>query len=72
MKLTKAQKHAMSLIKDGADVSSMAIAHELREIKRKYPNLIRIVKPQGDYDGAGHVTYFGAILTQKGRQVIGI
>ena len=70
MKLTKKQKEAMKLVKDGADVSSHAIARELRAVEKKHPELIHIVKPMGDYDGRGHVPYFGAILTDAGRNAV--
>lgn len=70
MKLTKKQKEAMKLVKDGADVSSPAIARELRAVEKNHPKLIHIVKPMGDYDGRGHVPYFGAILTDAGRDAV--
>ena len=70
MKLTKKQKEAMKLVKDGADVSIPAIARELRAVEKKHPELIHIVKPMGDYDGRGHVPYFGAILTDAGRNAV--
>ena len=68
--LTKKQKEAMKLVIDGADVSSPFIARELRTVEKNYPKLIHITKPMGDYDGRGHVPYFGAILTNEGREAI--
>lgn len=67
MKLTKKQKEAMKLVTDGADISSYAIAKELRAVQKHHPLLIHITKPMGKYNGAGHVPYFGAILTDAGR-----
>lgn len=70
MKLTKKQKEAMKLVRDGGDVSSPAIARELRAVQKYHPLLIFITKPMGDYDGRGHVPYFGAILTDEGRDAV--
>ena len=70
MKLTKKQKEAMRLVTDGADVLSYSIAKELRTVEKNNPRLIRITQPNGDYDGRGHVPYFGAILTDEGRMAV--
>lgn len=71
MKLTKEHKEAMRAVTHGADVSGYSIARLLREVERHHPELITICKVMGDYDGAGHVPYFGAILTKAGRRAVG-
>lgn len=68
--LTKEVCSAMELMRDGADVSSYAIAGTLRHIEKSNPDWLTICEPMGIYDGAGHVPYFGAILTAKGREVL--
>ena len=65
-KLTQEHVEAMEAIRNGADVGNRVIAMRLREIERERPELISIGELQGDYDGAGRLPYFGAILTDEG------
>lgn len=71
MKLTKKQKEAMRLVKNGADVIGLDIAMELRALQKRHPELISITKRMGKYKASQQLPYFGAILTDAGRRVRG-
>ncbi len=69
--LTREEKKAMLIVKDGGDVVGYTIAQRLRSVQRKAPHFIAIVKPQmGGKRGADQQAYFGAILTVDGRRAV--
>jgi hypothetical protein len=53
-------------IRDGADIVGAKEARLLREIEATEPAFIHICGVQKEYDGAGHLPYFGAIATSTG------
>lgn len=58
-------------IRDGADIYSRALAKHLRSLHEAFPELIEITEPMMyDGDGTDQVPYFGAILTQAGKNVV--
>lgn len=70
--LSDNELNAMRAVADGADVYSYAMAILLRRVERYYPEFIRITKAQlAPEDGAQVQPYFGAILTQEGKAVLG-
>lgn len=71
-RLTAEELDALRLIADGADIHSYTLARTLRRIQQTHPELLSI-GPLQMYqgDGTGITPYFGAILTAKGRKVIG-
>lgn len=71
IKLTLEEKEAMRLVSDGADVIAHHLAGLLRSVQKKAPALITITPVMGEYDGAGRLPYFGAILTPAGRAIVG-
>ena len=71
-KLSSEHREAMWHVRNGADISDPYIAKHLRRVERDFPELIWIGKPMGQYDSRKHVPYFGAILTEKGKEAIGL
>jgi hypothetical protein len=62
---------AMVKVYDGADVYDHHTASILRTVEREYPELIDICKAKNPpSDGAKQQPYFGAILTDKGAQIV--
>jgi hypothetical protein len=58
-------------VKDGADVYDRGLAAELRDVERRFPNLIKITEPMMyKGDGTDRVPYFGAIATPAGKRAI--
>lgn len=70
-RLNRRHIKAMRAVKDGADVYSMPIAEDLREVERDHPHLIHITKAQDPPPGQYQQPYFGAILTPAGKRAIG-
>jgi hypothetical protein len=74
------QKHLdmMESIKDGATIFGYKEAKLLREVQRIDRELIQVIDDISEleaiegkeYDGAGRVPYFGAILTKKGKKLV--
>jgi hypothetical protein len=61
----------MALVTEGADVYDYALALNLRQVQRLHPDLITITQPQAyEGDGTDQMPYFGAILTDLGRQCV--
>jgi len=70
-KLTPAQVEAMAGAANGADIYSPRLAADLRKAQSACPDLIAITNPQAyEGDGTDRMPYFGAILTDLGRQFI--
>lgn len=73
MKITYEHKKAMEEVANGADVYDYYTAKLLREVEKGKPALIEITKPMMyKGDGTDRMPYFGAILTNKGRETIGL
>ena len=71
MKIPKRLLRSLRAVKDGADVYSLTVAKELREIEARFPSLVWIGEPmmyQGD--GTDVVPYFGAIATSAGKRAL--
>jgi len=68
--LTVAEAIALADIREGADIISYVLAELLRKLESKYPDLLTITKPMGEYSVKERLPYFGAILTQKGSEVL--
>lgn len=61
MKLSKADKDLLTLVKDGADIYRYDYAKRLRELEKK--GLVAICKPMAyTGDGTDQVPYFGCIV----------
>lgn len=70
-KLTESQIKTMAAVSEGADVYGYGSATDLRAVQRECPDLITITKPQAyEGDGTDRMPYFGAILTDLGRNFI--
>ena len=78
IKLTPAHLTAMYAVRTGANVWDELVAHYLREVKEYDPELIDIYSPtqlkrdigctDEDIYQNGQRCFFGAILTQKGKE----
>lgn len=66
IQLTEEHYKEILAIRDGADIMGMWNAKILREVEKVEPGFINIVDPQGEYDPAGKIPYFGAIATHAG------
>lgn len=54
-------------VQNGADIYSLLLAEQLREIEKQHPEYIDICKPQAyTGDGSDQMPYFGAIATKAG------
>jgi len=62
----------MRRIVGGADVTGFTEARLLREVEKKWPDLIEITEAMGTYDVMQPRPYFGAILTAEGCKVCGV
>ena len=67
----------MKAVRNGATIWGLREAKLIREVQRYDPELVEIIKLQEleeiegvEYDGAGRVPYFGAILTEKGKEFL--
>lgn len=65
MELTDEHYALMKSLRGGADIMGRREAQLCRTLERR--GLIRIGKRQGTYKVTGHLPYFGAILTAKGK-----
>lgn len=64
---------AMRAVANGADVWAYGTAVDLREVQRAAPELITIGRAMmAPADGAKQQPYFGAILTDAGREFVGL
>lgn len=54
----------------GADVFGYGEAMRLRELQRQGSDAFEITPRMGQYDGAEQLPYFGAILTNAGRELL--
>ena len=69
--LTTQQIESLTAVANGADVYNYGIAIDLRQVQQSHPELITITKPQAyEGDGTDQMPYFGAILTELGRQCV--
>ena len=69
--LTPKERAALTAIRDGADVFSPTTARTLRTLKRDHPDWLVICDAQGEYGPHERHPYFGAILTDEGKQAVG-
>ncbi|CUJ53169.1 Uncharacterised protein [Achromobacter xylosoxidans] len=64
---------AMRAVANGADVWAYGTAVDLREVQRAAPELITIGRAMmAPDDGAKKQPYFGAVLTDAGREFVGL
>jgi hypothetical protein len=71
LNISSQQIKSMAAVANGADVYNYGIALDLREVKSARPELIKITKPQAySGDGTDEMPYFGAILTDLGRDFV--
>lgn len=79
--ITPAHITAMHGVRTGANIFGWGIAQLLRDVERYDHELITILTPrelcedvgateQDIYDKAGNLCYFGAILTEKGKEFL--
>lgn len=69
-------KKLIKALKNGCTVWGLAEAKAIRELQREHPDWIDIISNMDEleqitgqhYDGAGHLPYFGAILTAEGKK----
>lgn len=69
-KLNKEQVEALRAIRHGADVTSKVLGRTLRGIEKDFPTLLEIGDVMGNYDGAGMLPLFGAIITREGFELL--
>lgn len=71
MKKITVDQDLIASIENGADIYSRHDAEQLRDLKKKRPDFISICKAKM-YKGSGvdKMPYFGAILTNKGREAL--
>lgn len=60
---------ALSIIKDGADVTDQALASALKQMDQDHPGLVWLCKPLGEFPDPAKVE-FGAIATPRGLQFL--
>lgn len=70
MEITLRHLIAMDRCRDGADITSRRLAQLLREVDNEHPGLVDIGPVQGQYEPAGRLPYFGAILTKSGEEFL--
>jgi hypothetical protein len=68
--LTSYEMQMLEQIKDGADIMAGFLAKGLRHIHSRYPNLLMITPPMGDYAPSERLPYLGAILTAQGHKLL--
>lgn len=67
IELTKYQRDLMKAVRNGADISGYTDAMELRRMEKL--GWVTVCECMGEYDGAGRLPYFGAILSPEGRKI---
>lgn len=70
MKLTIEILVALFLVENGADIYSREVAKSLREVEQKFPSLVIITKAKNPPPGKERQPFFGAFLTDKGKQFL--
>jgi hypothetical protein len=69
-KLTREEKRALGAVGKGCDVLSLTLALTLRDIQKRFPDLIWIGDAMGRWTVSAHHPYFGAKLTAAGEAAI--
>lgn len=60
---------ALSIIKDGVDVTDQELASTLKQMDQDHPGLVWLCKPFGEFPDPAKVE-FGAIATPRGLQFL--
>lgn len=68
--LSAAELYCLSQVADGADVTSPFLAHVIREIHQRRPDLLYITPPMKRYHETDELPLLGAICTKAGKRLI--